>query len=121
MAINAKGTESALETRTFIMDRTAPVKPTLLSPRNDSLFSKTPVTLSWKQHTDSGAPLFDSVFIATDSLFRNMPDVEKVASSGNYDFKPTSNTTYYWRVRTFDNAGNSSSYSNWLKFRYNAK
>ena len=120
-ARNTGGGVSELETRTFTIDRTAPGKPTLLLPKNDSLFSTTPVTLTWKQQTDAGSALYDSVYIASDSVFANLKEADKIVNNSSVDFSPQTNGTYYWRVRTYDMAGNASLYSNRQKFRYNAK
>lgn len=119
-ARNASGAVSSPETRTFLIDRIAPGKPVLLAPKNDSLFSVSPVNLSWKRQTDSGSELYDSIFIASDSLFKN-PIEADIVNATNFDFTPEAKGPYFWRVKTSDKAGNSSAFSNWLKFRSNGK
>lgn len=120
-ARNQGGSVSGVEEHFFIIDRTAPLKPTLLVPKDDSLFTTTPVTLEWKRLEDNGSELFDSLFVATDSLFTNLEELVRLTTETRFDFAPATDGKYFWKVKTYDAAGNSSTFSNTLKFRYYAE
>lgn len=120
-ARNQGGAVSDVEERTFLIDRTQPGKPTPLAPGNDSLFTTTPISLEWKRLEDTGSELFDSLFMATDSLFTELEESVRLATETSFDFVPAGNGKYFWKVKTCDAAGNSSAFSNTITFRYNAE
>lgn len=97
----------------LIIDLTPPAPSAPLAPLNNSVDSNV-ITLTWSAATGVYG---DSVHLALDSLFQNYvykTYLEKASSS----VLPvlTINKTYYWRLRSRDQAGNWSSYSSVYKF-----
>jgi len=98
----------------FIVDRTPPEMPKLLTPNaNDSIVHEnSSVELSWQQGTDNFEIAYDSVFVykATDSVAKNKVLVKKGSginqkfATGNLDAK----YWYYWSVVSYDKAGNAT-------------
>ncbi|MBI2269773.1 MAG: hypothetical protein HYU69_05375 [Bacteroidetes bacterium] len=101
--------------RTITIDASAPNTPTLLLPndQDSTTFSvgtksKAAINLSWDRGTVSGSAITDSVL------------VYQVPATSNFLYKSTTSTiysdslplgTYYWKIRSYDAAGNKSAYS----------
>jgi hypothetical protein len=104
---------------TFTIDVTPPAAPTLSIPINASLVTATN-SLTWvRSGTDV---VFDSVFVANDSLFTSIVSTTKTFSQtiviNTLQNAPTvTNVFYWWRVRSVDAAGNRSGFSNQAKFK----
>ncbi len=103
-------------TRTITVDGTAPTIPALLSPndQDSTTFSigtktKASINLSWDRVVaNSGSAITDSVLVyqvpATSEF------ISTTTTSTSYsDSLPTGQ--YYWKVRSYDAAGNKSDYS----------
>ena len=108
---------SAFTTRSIIIDTQIPNKPTLLTPtynteKTDSLFE-----LKWSRGGNSGSSIKDSLYIASDSLFKNVT-FATYQTDTIYSWIATQKKTYFWKVKSIDLAGNKSSYSNLSKFIY---
>lgn len=102
-------------TRTIVVDAAAPNTPTLLLPNDQdsttfAIGTKTKATinLSWDRGTVSGSAITDSVL------------VYQVPATSSFIYKSTTSTTYsdslpvgkyYWKIRSYDAAGNKSAYS----------
>lgn len=114
-AIN-DSTETAYTKTTIIIDTSAPDTPTLTSPESGTTVTGTTVTLKWTTGADlvSGTTRRDSLYIATNSLFTNASI--KLVSGGASTETISTAGTYYWRVRTYDEAGNASAYSSTRTF-----
>jgi hypothetical protein len=112
-ALNNDGASSFNYT-TFTIDRTAPGAPTLVSPAGNAALTVSPVHLVWNRATDAGIPLYDSLFVATDSLFSNVA----FSLKESVDSAQVSLTSgkYFWKVKTTDAAGNQSGSSAAWKF-----
>src|SRR5581483_547239 len=104
-----------------------PSIPALLSPTNNALLTNRQPTLDWKDATAPLGTTFDhyQIQIATDATFASTI-VDDVTLSGDITasiYTPSSplstNTKYYWRVRSWDNTvpGNYSSWSAVWSFR----
>tara|TARA_Y100000782_G_C10185018_1_gene265974 strand:- start:3087 stop:3950 length:864 start_codon:yes stop_codon:yes gene_type:complete len=96
-------------TRVFELDLTAPSAVTLTAPaNNNSQYS--PVEFSWLGTSET---VYDTLEIATDSLFNNF---DTRVGSDSLSYTSTLGTgTYYWRVIRSDEAGNSSSGDNYRR------
>lgn len=105
-AIN-DSTETPFSHYSIIVDTTAPGKPTLIAPTDASSTSSTSVTFQWTRVTDTGSTLSDSLFVARDSLFSDCLIENRITSTSSTETLTTTGT-YYWRVRTYDAAGNKS-------------
>ncbi len=107
---------------TFTIDLTAPAAPVLISPFNGAVVSPTN-NLSWNR---VGAPdaKYDSVFVASDSLFNNIisktkTHLQSISINALTNPPPATSTVYWWKLRSVDSVGNRSVYSNQLKFQLN--
>lgn len=104
--------ETVFAFRKFHYDITLPNTPVLLSPDNQ-VTSSTSVEFSWNTGTDGGnvhAPLTNVLEIATTNSFGSLINTSELTENNlNYTFATTG--TYYWRVKTFDQAGNVGTYS----------
>lgn len=96
--------------RTIFLDTSAPGKPQLVSPDNKAqLAADSLIWFLWIRQVDNGSSIRDSLQIFKDSLFAN-PVIN--AWCINPEFSDSLKAgTYFWRVRSFDKAGNKSDYS----------
>lgn len=98
--------------RSFVVDTTKPVKPTLLNPADNSFVSDS-LVLSW--NSESGI-LRDSVAVSTDVGFNTLI---AIGSSQDKTFELTglsTGTTYYWKIKSIDKALNVGGFSNTRSF-----
>jgi hypothetical protein len=68
-----------------------------------------PVQFEWEGNTDDGSDTFDSIYVYSNSNLQTIIWKDKVLNdtiSHSFD-----SGTYYWRIKTFDIAGNSSEFS----------
>lgn len=100
--------------RTITIDLTPLVAPTIVSPLYGDTLSA-PHTLVW---TADPSSVYDSLYIYTDVTLTNI--VSKIQSTiTSYNFENgINNDNYYWRVKSFDAAGNGSSFSLVSNFVY---
>jgi len=103
-----QNTSTDFSTQTIIIDRTAPAKPTLLTPADRSSVSAWPLTLSWKR-SETGSKFYDSIYVAMDTLFTNKV-VSQVVDTTFLSLTLPLDTTYFWKVKTIDPAGNISEF-----------
>lgn len=107
--------------RTFSVDQTAPTVPQLISPATNSFYATPPATLQFDWSNDATA-YSDTLWIATDSTFASGVLIQQMllSSQSNYTWTGAqANTTYFWRVRSADAAGNRSNYSSVFRFTVN--
>lgn len=110
---------SQYSSREFIVDRTAPGTPVLTKPNNGETFSETPIELTWDRVSNGGSLITDSLMISTDSIFSSDNIIlSQILSGTNYNFNPDNATTYWWKVKSYDKAGNEGIYSTIRKFIY---
>lgn len=110
----------------ILFDFIAPAVSTPTSPLGTSalpsILSSTN-SLAWVR-TGTPDARYDSIFVATDSLFLNTISRTKTYQTNikinELNATPISNGSYYWwRLRSIDSVGNSSSSSNHYKFKLN--
>ncbi len=85
----------------------SPAIPTLLSPANNSVDQPTTVVLNWNKSAGatgyqcqvSLGPTFSTTLVADDSALTDTMDTVSGLTGG---------TTYYWRVRSYNNVGASA-------------
>lgn len=121
--VRAENTSSftAWSSRTFSVDQTAPTVPQLIFPADDAFYASPPATIVFDWSNDATAAT-DSLLISTDSTFASgiILQVLQSASQSNYTWTGAqSATTYFWRVRSIDLAGNKSNNSSVFKFVVN--
>lgn len=92
------------------IDLTPPTAPILNNFTNSDTVSiaNLPITLSWS--ADLVEAVQDSIYIYDDVNLSNL--VLKIATLDNYNFSEITIGDYYWRVRSLDDVGNVSGYSN---------
>lgn len=99
------------EERDLVIDITAPDIPILTSPGNEDTL-ELPITLSWNSASGSDTDILE---IYSDSLETLIDEQELIIT--NYTLNNiTVDTSYYWRVKSMDEAGNESGYSEARKF-----
>ncbi|HTF04831.1 MAG TPA: hypothetical protein VK826_12435 [Bacteroidia bacterium] len=112
---------TAWSTRTFSVDQAAPTVPLLIFPADDAFYASAPsaIAFDWGNSTDA---FTDSLEVATDSTFSTgvVLAVSLSATQSTYTWTGVQgNFTYFWRVRSFDAAGNASNYSAIFRFDVN--
>lgn len=108
-------------TRTFSVDQTAPVTPSLVAPANNSFYASPPSTLTFDWTSGADAQT-DSLFVSVDSTFASgtVLTLALSAAQGGYNWTGAlSGTVYFWKVRSVDAAGNNSNYSTIYRFDVN--
>ena len=106
--------ETAYSEQTLIIDTEAPTPPILNIPA-DGAIDYSPVLLEWTSDADA---IQDTIYIYQDSLVTLF---EKSAVTGMiYSFDNGSiDSTYFWQVRSVDQAGNASELSEAWRFTVN--
>ncbi len=94
----------------FIIDATGPEQVNLLKPDSSVYMNNTTVVFCWSKSTDnlSGVSYYEFQG-AYDSLFTE--GLFTTTTIDTYLTQILSDTTYYWRVRAVDSAGNQSNWS----------
>ncbi len=113
--INEYGKPSA--SGIFTIDTVPPGPPTPLSPANGAIFTTTTPSLKWQRGTESYR---SHLQIATSAAFGGTIVYDASPLTGGSRRIPagilTPGTTYYWRVRSLDRAGNPSAFSSVFSF-----
>jgi len=99
--------------RTVRVDATAPAPVILWLPEHNASFVSQEFDFAWQPNTDNGSPLFDTLYVYTDSLTTLLSARRGVQGSVTDSLGVG---TYFWRVRPFDEAGNIGPYSEVRKF-----
>tara|TARA_B100001245_G_scaffold189571_1_gene147743 strand:+ start:14108 stop:15037 length:930 start_codon:yes stop_codon:yes gene_type:complete len=101
--------------RAFYLDTTLPNTPVLQQPDDGDFINSAQLDFQWTRGSQTGSSIRDTFFLATDP---NMTDLrERRQVKGNtLSLDTLSNGVYYWRVRSYDKAGNTSSYSSTRQF-----
>lgn len=102
---------SPYSTRNIAIDLTSPTVPVPISPSNGDT-SSAPVLLSW-QHDPTA--FGDSLVVFSDSLLTNV-SLSVLSTTTSYSFNAPNSGIYFWRLKSFDQAGNKSEYSSIYKF-----
>lgn len=103
--------------RTILVDKNAPITPILSSPENNSTISIPTVTFEWTRGITTGSVETDTLFIYKDIGLEELVGKQKVNNS--YTTILEREETYYWFMRAYDEAGNSSAGSEVFSFSIN--
>ncbi len=101
------------EVRAVTVDTVKPPKPTLLAPAAGSVLNTSQPELDWSDVTDAA---YYELQIDNSSTFGS-PEVFTTITASTYTATtPLPNGKYYWRVRTYDPAGNRSGWTSARSF-----
>ena len=93
----------------FGIDNTAPNVPNLISPASNAMLNTANVTFIWNRSTDNLSGILRyTLECATNSVFSNPTDTIVTDTTNTLTL---TDTTYYWRVKAQDRAGNQSNWS----------
>lgn len=101
------GTETAYTKRVFYVDTVNPQAATLSSPLNNANVTAGSVSFTWIEPTNTGtvqSPIYSVLEISTTSNFSSI--LTPTTLQGNTTNYTLTAGTYYWRIRTKDEAGN---------------
>lgn len=99
---------------TLVIDTTAPQAPALILPADNAVIMTDTANLQWT--TGSGG-IYDTVYVYGDSSLA-IPIQTIGSANQTIEYINANNGTYYWRVRTTDEAGNTGPYSLSRKFNF---
>ncbi len=98
---------------TVTVDTVKPARPTLLAPVSGAVLNMSQPELDWSDVTDAA---YYELQIDNSSTFSS-PEVFTTITASTYTATmPLPNDKYYWRVRTYDPAGNKSSWTSARSF-----
>lgn len=111
------GTAQTLYTsRSILVDTKVPNTPTLSGPVNASTTTNTSINFQWSRTPIAGSTEKDSIYVYTESALTNLNFKDKATTPYN---KTLSKGTYYWFIKSFDEAGNVSPRSTVFNFTIN--
>jgi hypothetical protein len=103
--------------RSISIDTTTPNVPILTSPTHLTNTSDHDVTFQWTRTGVSGSSEKDSLYIYMNNTLTSLE--YKNTEMPGYSTSSLANGTYYWFVKSFDAAGNSSARSSVFSFTLN--
>jgi len=103
--------------RSLLVDTTAPNKPALTSPANLSNTSDNNISFQWTRTPLAGSVETDSIYIYTNQNLTTLQYKNREASP--YATSSLTAGTYYWFIKSFDQAGNISQQSTVFSFTLN--
>ncbi|NLC87272.1 MAG: DUF5011 domain-containing protein [Clostridiaceae bacterium] len=111
--VDAAGNEGTATAVVDNIDKTAPEAPILTSPLNEAIIKGDVITNSWNSIPDAVKYMYESYRNESATTLRhkqtiNAPNHSKTATN-------ISNDTFWWRVKSVDQAGNESLWSNLWK------
>jgi len=92
--------------RNILIDSTPPAPAILIKPANSSTVQVSNVEFQWSRSPVSGSSESDSIYIFSDASLLNLKLKSQVSGTFNTELEPG---RYYWRIKSFDAAGNSNS------------
>lgn len=113
----SNGTAQTLYTsRLLLIDTKAPNTPILTSPVNSSSTTNTSINFQWNRTPVSGSTERDSIYVYNESALTNLNFKDRAVNPYN---KTLTKGTYYWFIKSFDEAGNQSARSTVFNFIIN--
>ncbi|HEX8269334.1 MAG TPA: hypothetical protein VF581_05540 [Flavobacterium sp.] len=110
--------QTLYSSRNILVDTYAPNTPVLIAPANLSTVSFDDVSFQWSRQPISGSIEGDSIYVYKNIALTQLL-LKDYASQNPYAPEATLfdiNSTYYWYVKSFDQAGNSSGQSSVFSF-----
>lgn len=108
--------ETLYTTRSILVDTKAPNTPVLSNPVNASSTTATDINFQFSRTAISGSTETDSIYVYNESALTNLNFKDKASSPYN---KTLTKGTYYWYVKSFDEAGNTGEKSTVFSFTIN--
>lgn len=113
----SNGTQQTLySSRSILVDTKAPNTPILSSPVNTSTTTAGGINFQWNRVAIVGSAEKDSIYVYTESALTNLKFKDQATSPYT---KNLTAGTYYWYVKSFDQAGNESVKSTVFNFTLN--
>jgi uncharacterized protein YegP (UPF0339 family) len=113
----SNGTKETLySTRNILVDSKAPNIPILSNPADKSTTTATDINFQYSRNPISGSIEKDSIYVYSESALTNLNFKEEITSPYS---KTLTAGSYYWYVKSFDQAGNSSIRSAVFSFTIN--
>jgi len=103
--------------RKILIDTLAPNTPKLLKPTDNASLSLESVTFEWERNDLEGSVEKDSLFVFKDIELQELVKKEQVNIS--YNTILDRQETYYWFMKSYDEAGNESDESEVFSFTIN--
>lgn len=103
--------------RSIVVDKTSPNTPTLVKPENNSSTTNTSLSFAWNRTPIAGSTESDSLYIYKDVELQDLEKKARVTNS--YTQILNRQETYYWYMKSFDEAGNLSQRSEVFSFTIN--
>jgi hypothetical protein len=103
--------------RSLLVDTTAPNTPTLSLPANASTTTDNNITFQWSRTPIAGSAEKDSIYIYSNPELTNV--VYEGVQTNPYTTSTLQEGTYYWYVKSSDEAGNVSQQSSVFSFTIN--
>ncbi|UTW62098.1 hypothetical protein KFE98_19135 [bacterium SCSIO 12741] len=107
-AENAKS-KTGYSKRFIWFDNISPVAATPNNPQDNATQPDGNVVFTWTRPSDSGTPLYDSLFLYSDPGLTTL--IKKVSGAGQTYSDSLTAGDYYWRIRATDRAGNVGTFS----------
>lgn len=114
-ASNAMPSETGFnEYRALYIDQTTPTSSLVVSPVSTTtgLYKDSTIAFDWYRYANNGtvnSPVSDSVLMYSDTLSTPIARLSCNTEDTTYVF--TASGTYYWRLKTFDEAGNENDWT----------
>lgn len=114
----SNGADNTLYTsRPILIDTVVPNTPSLVSPANASTTTETNVTFTYNRAAIQGSTEFDSLYIYSNNTLTTLVAKDRVVSPHSETISNAG--TYYWKMKSFDEAGNISGQSPVFSFTAN--
>ncbi|MEM7087109.1 MAG: hypothetical protein AAF489_13060 [Bacteroidota bacterium] len=107
---------TAYAARNILIDITAPNAASLVSPADQSIITTPTVSFNWTREPLAGSTEIDSLFIYRNSALTDLVLKDQATAPFETDLE---NNTYYWLIKSYDEAGNESAPSGTFSFTLN--
>jgi hypothetical protein len=109
-------TKTLYTSRKIVVDATKPNTPVLSAPLDKSTTTVNDIAFKWSRAAIAGSTEKDSIYVYTDSGLSTLQLKSEVSTSFT---KNLESGTYYWFMKSFDAAGNTSDKSSVFSFTIN--
>lgn len=114
-AVDYAGNENESGSWSITVDNTAPPKPTLQSPDNNSTVNNCIPTFGWENISDPSGITYRLVIDNKSSFSSPLYDKSGISDNTHASENSLPQDNLYWKVRARDGAGNSGEWADWYK------